>query len=74
MKRRLRVLLADDQGLIREALRALLLQESGIEVVGQAGNGVEALDMAKRLHPDVILMDVRMPGLSGRPPGICRQR
>ncbi|BDZ65179.1 response regulator transcription factor [Agromyces mangrovi Wang et al. 2018] len=63
--RSIRVLLADDQDLIREALRALLRQEPGIEVVGQARNGLEAVEEAKRLRPDVVLLDVRMPGLSG---------
>jgi len=59
------VLLADDQDLIREALRALLAQEPRINVVGQARNGFDAIDEARRLKPDVVLMDVRMPGLSG---------
>lgn len=61
----LRVVLADDQDLIREALRALLSQEPGIDIVGQARTGFEAVETAKRVKPDVILMDVRMPGLSG---------
>ena len=59
------VLLADDQDLIRDALRALLSREAGIEVVGQARNGLEAVHEALRLKPDVILMDARMPVLSG---------
>lgn len=59
------VLLADDQDLIRDALRALLLVEPAIDVVGQARNGLEAVQEAVRLRPDVILMDVRMPVLSG---------
>lgn len=59
------VLLVDDQDLIREALRALLIQEPSIQVVGQARNGMEAVERAKTLGPDVVLMDVRMPGLSG---------
>ena len=59
------VLLADDQDLIRDALRALLSRVPGIEVVGQARNGLEALQEALRLKPDVILMDAKMPVLSG---------
>jgi DNA-binding NarL/FixJ family response regulator len=59
------VLLADDQDLIREALRALLTQEPGVQVVGQARNGFEAVEEVRRLKPDVVLMDVRMPGLAG---------
>jgi DNA-binding NarL/FixJ family response regulator len=59
------ILLADDQDLIREALQALLATEPGIAVVGQARNGFEAVEQARRLKPDVVLMDVRMPGLAG---------
>lgn len=59
------ILLADDQNLIRDALHALLAREVGIQVVGQARNGFEAVDEARRLKPDVVLMDVRMPGLAG---------
>lgn len=59
------VLLADDQDLIREALGALLSSEQGIHVVGMARNGLEAVEKVRNLNPDVVLMDVRMPGLSG---------
>jgi DNA-binding NarL/FixJ family response regulator len=59
------VLLADDQDLIRDALRALLAHEPGLTVVGQARTGLEAVSEASRLKPDVIIMDVRMPGLTG---------
>jgi DNA-binding NarL/FixJ family response regulator len=61
----IRVLLADDQGLVRAGLRALLNAEADIEVVAEAGDGVEALRLAVELVPDVILMDVRMPVLDG---------
>ncbi len=61
----IRVLLADDQGLVRAGLRALLDARSDIEVVGEAPDGHEALDLARKLRPDVILMDIRMPGLDG---------
>lgn len=60
-----RVLLADDQALFREALHTLLSVQSGIEVIGEAGNGAEALDMAAARHPDVVLMDLQMPIMDG---------
>ncbi len=61
----IRVLLADDQTLIRQGIRLLLEIEEDIEVVGQAANGREALQQAEALHPDVVLMDVRMPEMDG---------
>ncbi|HZM76297.1 MAG TPA: response regulator transcription factor [Candidatus Limnocylindrales bacterium] len=60
-----RVLLADDQALFREALAVLLGVRDDIDVVGEAGNGAEALDRAAELRPDVVLMDLRMPVLDG---------
>jgi DNA-binding NarL/FixJ family response regulator len=59
------VLLADDQVLVRDGFRLILDVESDIEVVGEAGDGRQAVEEAKRLIPDVILMDIRMPGLDG---------
>ncbi|HEX2864599.1 MAG TPA: response regulator transcription factor [Deinococcales bacterium] len=61
----IRVLLAEDQGLVRGALAALLELEGDIEVVGQAGDGEEALNLALTLQPDVLLTDIEMPKLSG---------
>ena len=61
----IRVLLADDERLVRTGLRMILQAEPGIEIVGEAGNGIEAVDKARRLRPDVILMDIRMPSLDG---------
>jgi DNA-binding NarL/FixJ family response regulator len=61
----IRVLLADDQALLRASLSALLNTEPGMQVVGAARNGAEAVDMAADLRPDVVLMDVRMPGVNG---------
>ncbi|MEV0698071.1 response regulator transcription factor [Saccharopolyspora sp. NPDC050389] len=61
----IRVLLVDDQQLIRAGFAALLNSESGIEVVGEAGDGAEAVELAVRLSPDVVLMDVQMPGTNG---------
>ncbi len=65
MAETVRVLLVDDQRLMREGLRTLLELEPGLEVVGEAGNGEEALAAYKRLRPDVVLMDVRMPVMDG---------
>ena len=60
-----RVLIADDHGVVREGLRLLLGEAPGIEVVGQAADGAEALEMARRLRPDVALLDLVMPELDG---------
>jgi DNA-binding NarL/FixJ family response regulator len=60
-----RVLVVDDQAMVREGFGALLGAQPGIEVVGQAADGEEAVDAATRLGPDVVLMDVRMPRLDG---------
>ena len=59
------VVLADDQALMRMGFRMVLDAEEGIEVVGEASDGASALAQARALHPDVILMDVRMPGMNG---------
>ena len=59
------VLIVDDQDLIRKGLRMLLEAEPDLHVAGEAGDGSQALAQARRLDPDVILMDVRMPGLDG---------
>jgi DNA-binding NarL/FixJ family response regulator len=61
----IRVLLADDQALVRGGLRVILESQDDIEVVGEAGDGREALELARSLAPDVILMDVRMPEVDG---------
>ncbi|POM27470.1 Transcriptional regulatory protein LiaR [Actinomadura rubteroloni] len=61
----IRVVLADDQVLVRAGFRALLDAQDGVEVVGEAGTGDEAVDLARRVRPDVLLMDIRMPGLDG---------
>lgn len=60
-----RVLLADDQSLIRHGLRLIIDAQEDLEVVGEAANGEQAIDAARRLRPDVLLMDVRMPELDG---------
>jgi two-component system, NarL family, response regulator LiaR len=59
------VLLVDDHAVVREGLRAFLQLQDGLEIVGEAGDGAEAVQEAERLAPDVILMDLVMPGLDG---------
>ncbi|MBI2953448.1 MAG: response regulator transcription factor [Chloroflexi bacterium] len=59
------VLLVDDHALFRQGLASLLSSQEGIEVVGQASDGLEALEKARELVPDLILMDIQMPGLQG---------
>jgi DNA-binding NarL/FixJ family response regulator len=60
-----RVLIADDQALVRGGFRMILEAKEDMEVVGEAGDGAEAVAMVERLQPDVVLMDVRMPGVDG---------
>ena len=60
-----RILLVDDQELLRMGFRMVLEAQEGLEVVGEAGDGAEAVALARELEPDVVLMDVRMPGMDG---------
>src|SRR5205823_10190284 len=64
-RRVIRVLVADDQQMIRAGFRMLLAGEDGIEIVAEAGNGLEAVAQAARFRPTVVLMDIRMPELDG---------
>jgi DNA-binding NarL/FixJ family response regulator len=66
MTDKLRILVVDDNALLRDSLCAFLDAQPGMEVIGQAGDGHEALTQATRLVPDVILLDVIMPGMNGR--------
>jgi DNA-binding NarL/FixJ family response regulator len=61
----IRLLLVDDEAMVRTGLRLILETEDDLRVVGEASNGVEAIEQASRLQPDVILMDVRMPRMDG---------
>ncbi|MFE2849141.1 response regulator [Streptomyces scopuliridis] len=61
----IRVVLADDQTLVRAGFRSILDSEDDMEVVGEAADGEQAIALARELHPDVVLMDIRMPGLDG---------
>jgi DNA-binding NarL/FixJ family response regulator len=64
-ERPVRILLADDQPLLRTGFRMVLGAEEDLDIVGEAGDGAEAVDLARRLLPDVVLMDIRMPRLDG---------
>ena len=72
---KIRVLLVDDHSILREGLRALLSFQADIEVVGEATNGEEAIHRVGELRPDIILMDIAMPGINGleATQQICRQ-
>jgi DNA-binding NarL/FixJ family response regulator len=61
----IRVLIADDEALVRGGFRVLIETEPGMIVVGEAGDGATAVDLARRTHPHVVLMDIRMPGVDG---------
>lgn len=65
MTQAIRILLVDDHAILRQGTAELLRREPDMEVVGEAGNGQEALDLVQELHPEVVVMDVRMPGMSG---------
>jgi DNA-binding NarL/FixJ family response regulator len=61
----LRIVVADDQALVRAGFRVLIAAEAGLSVVGEAATGTEAVELARRVRPDIVLMDIRMPGMDG---------
>jgi len=65
MKKKIRILLADDHAVVRQGFRMILASEADMEIVGEAGNGREAVELAERLQPEVVVMDVAMPELNG---------
>ena len=65
MSEPIRVLIADDEALVRGGFRVLIDTEPGMIVVGEAGDGATAVDLVKQTYPDVVLMDIRMPGVDG---------
>lgn len=65
MEKRIRVLLIDDHTLFRSGIKALLQRQPGFEVVGEAGDALEGVKRAKTLQPDVVLLDIHMPGMTG---------
>ena len=64
-KKKVTVLIADDQTLFREGIKDVLSNEKWIEVVGEAADGLEAVALAKKLKPDVVLMDIKLPKMDG---------
>jgi NarL family two-component system response regulator LiaR len=64
-ERPIRLLLVDDHAVVRKGLRALFDREPGVEVVGEAGSGEQAVEVHERVRPDVVLMDLEMPGIGG---------
>src|SRR5260370_14557826 len=63
--KRTRILLADDHAVVRQGFKLILGAQSDMEIVGEAGNGREAVELAGQLTPDIVVMDVAMPGLNG---------
>jgi len=64
-KKKIRVLLADDHALVRQGFRLILSAQPDLEIVGEAGNGRETVELAEKLRPDVVVMDVAMPEMNG---------
>ena len=65
MKKKIRILLADDHAVVRQGFRMILAGQPDMEIVGEAGNGREAVELSEKLQPDVVVMDVAMPELNG---------
>ena len=60
-----KVLVVDDHAILRDGIRSLLESQEDVEVVGEAGDGIEALEFTAKLHPDIVLMDISMPKMNG---------
>lgn len=69
--KRIRILIVDDHEMVREGLRSILKDDPELKVVGEAGDGEKALDLIPKLHPDIILLDIKMPGIDGVE--VCRR-
>ena len=65
MNEKINIVLADDHILVRKGIKAMLESEAELNVIGEAGNGVEALAVANKLHPDILVLDIRMPEMTG---------
>lgn len=65
MNATIHIVLADDHVLVRNGIKAMLESDSDIRVVGEAGSGAEALEVTRQLHPDILVLDIRMPGMTG---------
>jgi len=63
--RKINIVLADDHVLVRKGIKAMLESDTDIDVIGEAGNGLEALQAAQKLHPDILVLDIRMPEMNG---------
>jgi DNA-binding NarL/FixJ family response regulator len=65
MQKKIKIVLADDHNVVRQGLRALLMGQADMEVLGEASNGRQAVQLARQLHPDIVVMDIAMPLLNG---------
>ena len=65
MEEDMRILLVDDHAVVREGMKHMLAQEEGMEVVGESANGQEALSQVEMLNPNIVLTDIKMPGMDG---------
>jgi len=63
--KRIRILLVDDHAVVRQGFKMILSAQADMEIVGEAGNGREAVELAEQLRPDIVVMDVAMPELNG---------
>lgn len=67
----IRILIADDHRLVRQCFRALLERDPQLEIVGEAGTGPQVIELANRLRPDIVLLDILMPGVDGLEAAAC---